>query len=105
MVNIKINFRKKLLILYGIGLFLIPLILFMLSSDFFDSGQSICLSLVLFNQKCYGCGMTRAIQHLIHFEINKALYYNKLSFTTLPILLFLWMKEIYKIAAILRNKE
>ena len=41
--------------------------------------DSICLSLFLFDTECYACGMTRAIQHLIHFDFLTGYNYNKLS--------------------------
>ena len=105
MENIKTSGKKKLLKIYLIGLLLSPFVLFFLSSDFFVSGESICLSVMLFNQKCYGCGMTRAIQHLIHFEMSKALFYNKLSIIVLPLLIFIFCKEIVRTLFILKGKS
>ena len=67
-------------------LFLGPSILFFLPSDYFDQGQSVCLSVVLFDLECYGCGMTRALMHLVHFEFYKAYEYNKLVILVFPLL-------------------
>ena len=77
--------RKHKLFLFSL-LFLAGAILLFLPKDFFDSGQSVCLSVVLIDMECYACGMTRAIQHLIHFDFEQAAHYNKLSFIVFPLL-------------------
>lgn len=74
-----------------IGYIIIPLVLIYLPANYFDSGKSICLSVVLLDTTCYGCGMTKAIMHLCHFDFQKAFDYNKLSFIVFPILCFLWV--------------
>jgi Protein of unknown function (DUF2752) len=73
----------------------IPIILIILPADYFDSGQSICLSKVLLDVECFACGMTRAIMHLIHFDWGTAYYYNEISFIVLPILMYLWIKSAW----------
>jgi hypothetical protein len=90
--NLKSVFKK----IYFVGLILIPFILIILPADFFDTGQSICLSILIFNQKCYACGMTKAIQHLIHLDFKTANMYNWLAFIVFPLLLFLWIQELVK---------
>lgn len=79
------------LILAGITLLCLP-------ATFFDHGQSICISMLLLNRECYGCGMTRAIQHLIHFDFEGAYSYNKLSFIVFPLffgLMIMKIRELY----------
>ena len=71
-------------------LILIPITLLILPANFFDDGKSVCLSVMLLDIECYGCGITRAIMHLIHFDLEEALYYNILSFIVLPILIYTW---------------
>jgi len=71
-------------------LILIPITLLILPANFFDDGKSVCLSVMLLDIECYGCGITRAIMHLIHFDLEEALYYNTLSFIVLPLLIFTW---------------
>ncbi|MSP57973.1 MAG: DUF2752 domain-containing protein [Flavobacteriaceae bacterium] len=85
--------KKIFLILYVIGLSLIPLVLLILPADFFDNGQSVCLSVLLFDTKCYGCGMTRAIQHIFHLDFATAYNFNKISFIVFPILTVVWFGE------------
>ena len=86
----KKNFQKVSLII----LIFIPIVLLILPANFFDNGDSLCLSLVLFERECYACGMTRAIQHLIHFDFSVAYDYNKLSIIVLPFLIISYCKEI-----------
>jgi hypothetical protein len=73
-----------------IGVIAVPLVLLLLPSTFFDHGQTVCLSVFLLDMECYGCGITRAIMHLIHGDIQTALYYNKLSVIVLPVLIYGW---------------
>ena len=83
-------FKITLIIVLLLG----PLILFFLPSDYFDQGQSVCLSVVFFDLECYGCGMTRALMHLIHFEFFKAYEYNKLVILVFPLLFLWWIKIV-----------
>ena len=73
----------------------IPLILLILPKNYFDNGESLCLSMLLLNKQCLGCGITRAIQHAIHFDFFLAWQFNKLVIIVLPVLLFIWVKKIY----------
>lgn len=88
-------FKYRKLFLFGI-IFIIFLILLILPKDYFDSGKSVCVSVVLFNKKCYACGLTRATQHFIHLDIKKALEFNKLVIVTLPLLVYLMIKDFFK---------
>jgi hypothetical protein len=91
------NERKKIMSFVYLGvLSLLFIVLIILPADFFDSGQSICLSVVFFNKQCYGCGMTRAIQHLIHLDFKNAYHFNKLAFIVFPLLVYLISNELYK---------
>lgn len=89
--------NKKFLIGYLGVVLLVPLGLLLLPDSFFDEGQSVCLSVALFHQKCYACGMTRAIQHLIHLDILAAWQYNKLSVIVLPLLIYIWIEEVRRV--------
>lgn len=75
-------------------LILIPIILLYLPASFFDNGKSVCLSVILLDIECYACGITRAIMHLIHLDLEEALYYNALSFIVLPLLIYVWQDEL-----------
>ena len=96
MTNYKLSKKSILFLLIGF-LIILSSTLIILPPNFFDSGQSICLSVLLLNRECYGCGMTRAIQHLIHFEFEMAYNYNKLSFVVFPLFVYLTLKELLKL--------
>jgi len=95
--------NRKFLYIYFSGLVLLPIILIILPADFFDKGNTMCLSVLLADQECYGCGITRAIQHLIHFNFEKAYAFNKLSFVVLPLMIYVWYSEIKKTYIKLKN--
>jgi hypothetical protein len=97
--------KKYFYLFYVSGLVIAPLVLFLLPADFFDTGESICLSVQLFDMQCYGCGMTRAIQHLIHFDFQDAYEYNKLSFLVVIVLLIVWFQEIRRVLRLLKQEK
>lgn len=88
--------EKLFLSFWFLILVIIPIILLFLPADYFDEGQSICLSVLLANTECFGCGMTRAIMHLIHFEFDSAWSFNKISFIVLPLTVFVLISELIK---------
>lgn len=92
---LQINRKKKGFFVIGI-VTLIGLTLLLLPASYFDEGQSMCISVLLFDKQCYACGMTRAVQHLIHFDFNTAASYNKLVFIVVPLIIYLVVSEIYK---------
>ncbi len=71
-----------------------PLVLILMPKDFFDTGQSVCLSKALAGIECYACGMTRAVMHFIHFDFKTAWMFNKLSFIVVPMLVPMWIKSV-----------
>jgi len=68
------------------------LVLLVLPANFFDDGESICLSRMLLQRDCPGCGLTRGTQHFIHLDFAAAWEYNKLTFFVFPALVFFWGK-------------
>ena len=97
------SFKNQLLKIYLGGLILIPIVLLVLPSDFFDHGQTVCVSVLLFNQECVGCGITRGIQHLLHLDFLTAYEFNKLSLIVLPLLMYLWFNELKRIKKMIKN--
>lgn len=96
---------KKNITLITIGGYIaVAIVLLLLPSNFFDTGQSICLSIIIADQECPGCGITRAIQHLIHFEFKAAWNFNKLSFIVFPVLAFLYSLNLVRLYKKLKNK-
>jgi len=89
----KFFFKKVFLLLLLGG----PFLLIVMPIDFFDNGESICLSVFLFDLQCLGCGLTRAIMHLIHLDFQGAWEYNKLSFLIFPIATLFWIYILGKL--------
>lgn len=83
----------------------IPFFLLFLPIDFFDSGNSICPSQLILNKECPGCGITRSVQHAIHFDFKTSWNYNKLVVIVLPVLAFIWIKTARKLFIELFKKE
>ncbi|WP_366941084.1 DUF2752 domain-containing protein [uncultured Pedobacter sp.] len=89
----KIFKTKEFLTAKAIALAVFPLVLIVLPASYFDTGKSICLFTLLTDIPCYGCGLTRACMHLIHFNFEMAANFNKISFVVFPILCFLYLQE------------
>jgi hypothetical protein len=84
--------RFYILVTKTSGYLLLPPVLLALPVDYFDTGPSLCLSKLLAGIECFGCGMTRAIMHLIHLDLAGAAAFNKGCFIVFPVLGFLWTK-------------
>lgn len=92
---LNINKKKKGYFMVGV-LVAVGLTLLILPASYFDEGQSMCLSVILLDKQCYACGMTRAVQHIIHFDFAAAAEYNKLAFIVVPLGIYMVATEIYK---------
>ena len=93
---IKISQKVKRVV-YTILLISIPVILWSLPSTHFDEGTSISIFALLgVEDYVYSTGMTRAVMHLLHLDIQTAMEYNKLSFIVLPLLMMYWLKLLLK---------
>lgn len=92
-------------------LLLTPIVLWLLPSDFFDTentGIEICPSKALFNIECLGCGMTRAVMYMHHFQFEDALFYNYgvvAIYPALVVVWFIWVKRAATRLGILKSKE
>ncbi|MFR6415458.1 MULTISPECIES: DUF2752 domain-containing protein [Alistipes] len=75
---------------------LLPLIVYIIPSRYIFDGHSICIFKNLWGIECWGCGMTRAIVSAMHLHFRDAYLYNQLVIIVFPLLLYLWIKEIYK---------
>ncbi len=79
------------------ALLIFPFVLFAMPSTFFDNtGVEMCPSKFLFDVECFGCGMTRAVMHMHHFELNEAIYYNYGIAFVYPALVFFWGLWVFK---------
>ncbi len=54
-----------------------------------ESGPPICLSRLLLDLECWGCGMTRAFSCLAHGDLDRALAFNRGVVIVGPLLAFL----------------
>ncbi len=88
--------RKRLVVVFLAVLTVAFLYLLYLPANLFDEGESMCFSVLFFNQTCYGCGLTRGIQHLIHLDFEKAYAFNKLSFVVFPLAIYVILSEAKK---------
>jgi len=93
-----------------LGLLLIqPIVLWLLPGDFFDNtGVEICPSKFLFNIECFGCGMTRAVMHMHHFEFEDAIFYNYgvvAIYPALVVVWFIWVKRAATRLGILKGEK
>ncbi|WP_235297165.1 DUF2752 domain-containing protein [Portibacter marinus] len=85
-------------------LIIFPILLWILPSSFFDGdGLVLCPSRLFFSIECFGCGITRSVMHMHHFEFDDAVYYNVLGLVIYPALIVLWCYWVYK--AYLRLKK
>lgn len=89
------NKRTGLLILI-IGMIIGPLVLMIIPYDTFDYGESVCPSKLLFDKECPGCGTTRATMRIFHFRFAEAWEFNRLSFITIPVIGFFYLRILYK---------
>lgn len=77
------------------SLLIVPIVLWILPADLFDESKVIlCPSRLFFDIECFGCGMTRAIMHLHHWQLDDAVYFNKGSVIVYPALVITWFKWV-----------
>ena len=92
----KLNIRSSIRTLYRVLIVLMPFVLIFLPVNFFDQGPTICISKLITDFDCPGCGITRAVQHCIHLDFKTAWYYNKMFILVVPLLSLLYIQEVRK---------
>ncbi|CAN5302539.1 hypothetical protein BH09BAC5_BH09BAC5_04140 [soil metagenome] len=69
----------------------LPFLLLFLPVDYFDKGEVFCPSKRFLNRDCPGCGLTRATQHVLHFDFSGAWHFNKLIIIIFPICVMVYL--------------
>lgn len=78
------------------GYVALPILLYCIPRSWIFDGHTVCLIHNFFGKECPGCGMTRAMFSLMHFDFAAAWSYNRIVFIVAPLLLYLYLKEVYK---------
>jgi len=85
------TFLIKTLILLFLGT-----IFFLLPKEYLGDSYPICLSRIIFDKHCIGCGTTRAVWSVLHFKFADAFEYNKLIIVTFPLIAGCAISWIFK---------
>jgi len=80
----------------GIGLFLLPILFYFIPVNKLNGLHTICLFKNITGHECYGCGITRAVLSVLHFDFYTAFCYNKLVVIVFPLLVYIWGKTVYQ---------
>ena len=62
-------------------------------APFAANGPVLCLSRLLLNRECWGCGLTRAMCALVQFDFSSAIAYNPLIFPCVIVLTGVWVQQ------------
>ncbi len=107
-MKISISELKETRIYKQLLLFIItfaPVILFFIPVAWLNQQHTICLYKNITGHDCFGCGITRAVLSILHFDFSTAFYYNKLVVIVFPLLVYLWGKKIVKLIKELKNSR
>jgi hypothetical protein len=96
------NFTEKTRF-YKILLLAIPIAIWLVNYQSTDNDFSFCAFKNLFGIKCYGCGLTRGLSAMLHFDFKRMYELNKLNIITIPLLSFLYIKEVHKLFSKKKN--
>ena len=66
--------------------------------------KSFCLYTNIFGFHCPGCGMTRAMFSMLHFQFNMAIRYNRFVILVFPIFTYYWVQYFIKILFTLKEE-
>ena len=86
---------NKNILIKLIALIFLPFAIFLAAHILINYIQKpICLWKILFHIDCWGCGLTRAFYQLCKLNFHQAWDYNPKIFIIVPLLFFIWIKEI-----------
>ncbi|MCM8776721.1 MAG: DUF2752 domain-containing protein [Candidatus Omnitrophica bacterium] len=88
--------NSKLLFFKVISLYiLLPVTLFFIPLSSLQNLPSLCLYKAIFGIECPGCGITRALLSLLHFNLYDTLNYNRLVVIVFPVLVYIFLKQAF----------
>ena len=99
----KTRIKNILFYFKHIGFIVLPAMLYFIPVEWLNQQHSICLFKNLFDIECYGCGITKAVIASIQLDFVRAFNYNKLIIIVMPLMIYLWVKEIVKSVKTLKN--
>jgi hypothetical protein len=79
----------------------IPAALMVVPTRVIEAGPRLCLSQLILRRTCPGCGVTRAVSCVMHGELRRAYEYNPRVVAVFPLLVWLWLSEIRRLATTL----
>jgi len=65
---------------------IVLLIFYNIPLESFAEKYPLCLFRIFFDRHCIGCGTTRAVWSVLHFNLIEAIGYNKLIIVSFPLL-------------------
>jgi hypothetical protein len=81
----------------AIAVALLPLALYFIPREsLFEHSHTLCLVHNLTGEECWGCGMTRALASVLYLDFESAWGYHRGVVVVAPLLVWLWVKWIYK---------
>ncbi|RXK86782.1 DUF2752 domain-containing protein [Filimonas effusa] len=75
---------------------LVPVLLFQVDHCSGNGHFTLCLFKNITGRDCYGCGVLRGISACLHLDFPAAYQLNRLNLLTIPLLTFLYVKELWK---------
>ena len=76
-----------------------------LPATFLDNRPSLCLFRLATGRSCPGCGMSRALWHLLHGNFRQATSYNWRVLLLAPLLACLYLRLLFRIFASLQHRH
>lgn len=89
MVRAELYLRTKFVIYI-----LIPFALYLVPTEGIYHGHSLCLSILLFDRECPGCGITRAVFSILYGDVQAAFAFNKMVLGAFPTLVAMWFRDL-----------
>lgn len=85
-------------------LYIVVVIIAYLTPLSFIESRSFCIFNNLFNIKCIGCGVTRGLFNILHFNLRQAFNYNHFSLIWFSLFVLLLLNDITIIIKLLAIK-